>query len=357
MSSKYIQIAAELRANIQKGTYQDTRRLPTEMELAGIYQVNRQTVRRALSVLTKEGLIERHQGSGSYLRDPVRAENCKVIAIVTTYINDYIFPAILQDAESIFAQSGYSTMIFCTYNQVNVEREVLKKILVSHICGLLIEGTKTALPNPNLDLYRQLARRKIPVLFLHATYPEIRDAVCISDDNFDGGYSLTKYLLQKGHKKIAGIFKTDDIQGHDRYAGFLAAFRDFGLPLPDSEVLWYSTEDKKKLLEKADPSEMEYFIKRIMSVHTTATVCYNDEIAAALVALLLKLGTRVPEDMAVVSFDNSSYSNFCPVKITSLAHGAKHIGRIAAEKMIEMLHGKAVYSESLPWSLIEKQSS
>ena len=357
MSSKYVQIAAELRSKISKGIYRDTMRLPTEMELAEVYQVNRQTIRRALSVLEKENLIEKHQGSGSYVKDVAHADSSNSIAIVATYINDYIFPEILQDAESVFAHNGYSTMVFCTHNQVNVEREVLKNVLGSNVCGLLIEGTKTALPNPNLDLYKEFENRNIPVIFLHGTYPSIKNAVCISDNNFNGGYQLTKYLLKKGHTKIAGIFKSDDIQGHDRYFGFLSAFRDAGLPLPDSKVLWYATEDKKQILENKYQPLLEIFIKRMIDQKITAVVCYNDEIAFIVVNLLLSLGVRVPDDMAVVSFDNSSYSDFCRVKITSLAHNSEHIGRVAAERLIDMLHGKPVHSETVPWTLVEKQSS
>lgn len=355
MSSKYTEIAALLRSKVMDGAYQNTKRLPTEMELAETYQVNRQTVRRALAMLTQEGLIERHQGSGSYITDKPPAHG-KIIAILTTYINDYIFPAILQDAQTAFANSGYSTMVYCTHNQVNMEREALKSILSNPVCGLLVEGTKTALPNPNLDLYKQLRDSGVPVVFLHATYSELPDTICVSDDNFHGGYLLTRYLLKKGHTKIAGLFKNDDIQGHDRYFGFLSALRDAGYSLPDSQIFWYSTEEKKQILSSSNPVMLQDFVKSSLS-GVTAVVCYNDEIAFAFINVLLSLGIRVPEDIAVVSFDNSSYSEFCSVKITSLAHGSKHIGRIAAERLIDMLHGNQVQSEAVRWVLVEKESS
>lgn len=355
MSSKYVQIASLLRTKIQEGLYQSTMRLPTEMELSQTYQVNRQTVRRALALLTSEGLIERRQGSGSYVRDSAQAHG-NSIAILTTYINDYIFPSILQDAQTIFARNGYSTMVFCTHDQVNMEREALKDVLNSPVCGLLVEGTRTALPNPNLDLYQQLRESGVPVVFFFGSYAALPGAVCISDDDSQGGYLLTQLLLKKGHQNIAGIFKSDDIQGHDRYFGFLRAFRDAGLPLPDSNVLWYTTEEKNQLLKHHDTSVLEDFIKN-RAKGATAVVCYNDEIAFSLIDFLSASGIRVPEDMAVVSFDNSSYSEFCRVKITSLAHGTKHIGRIAAERLVGMLQGQKMESEVVPWTLVEKESS
>ena len=354
MPSKYIQIAAKLRSQIHEGTYRNTGKLPTEMELADFYHANRQTVRRALAVLAEEGLIERRQGSGSYLRNAASGRDNSV-AILTTSINDYIFPAILQDAQGVFDRNGYSTMLFCTHNQVNMEREILKNILSGSVCGLLVEGTKTALPNPNLDLYRQLDEIGVPIVFLHGSYAALPNAVCISDDNFHGGYLLTDYLIKKGHTKIAGIFKSDDVQGHDRYFGFLSAFRDAGFPLPDSQVLWYTTEEKEQLLHRGGLAKMADFVEQTLE-NATAVVCYNDEIAFSLIGMLRDRKIRVPDDLAVVSFDNSSYSEFCSVRITSLAHGSKHIGRIAAERLVSMLHSEPASSESVPWTLVEKES-
>ena len=80
--------------------------------------------------------------------------------------------------------------------------------------GLLVEGTKTCLPNPNLDLYRQLNGRGIPLVFLNGNYAELTGTVSVLDDNYGGGYALVEYLYNKGHRQIAGIFKSDDIQGH-----------------------------------------------------------------------------------------------------------------------------------------------
>lgn len=350
-----MQIASLLRSQIKQGAYQSTMKLPTEMELSQTFGVNRQTVRRSLALLTKEGMIERRQGSGSYVHDNPAARS-NIISILATYINDYIFPAILQDAQAVLSQSGFSTMVSCTRNQVGVERQILQNILKNPVRGLLVEGTKTALPNPNIDLYEKLSNSGIPVVFLHGSYAAIPDTVCVADDDFQGGKLITDHLIKKGHHKIAGIFKNDDIQGHGRYFGFISALRDAGLPLPDANILWYSTEEKELLIRKKDPILLQHFLKNTIQ-GSTAVVCYNDEIAFVLIRALTAAGIRVPDDVAVVSFDDSSYSELCSIKITSLAHGEKHIGRVAAEKLINLLNGKSAGSESIPWTLVEKQSS
>ena len=165
MTPKYQAIADELRVHIQAGKYVNAQTLPTEFAIAEEYQVSRQTVRQALSVLAKEGLIEKRQGSGSHItrRETETAVPHRSIAVVTTYISDYIFPSILREVENVLSDHNSAPLLFATQNQVSNERKVLNTLLdLTSLDGVLVEGTKTGLPNPNLDLYRRLIDRGSP---------------------------------------------------------------------------------------------------------------------------------------------------------------------------------------------------
>lgn len=355
MAIKYIQLASALRTEIREGVYKATNRLPTEMQLATQYNVSRQTVRQALALLSQEGLIEKRQGSGSHILDASVQITNNNIVVITSYINDYIFPALLQNVQSVLDKSSYSTLVYSTQNQLYREREILHSILQHPVRGMLVEGVKTALPNPNLDLYQRMQKLGIPMVFLHGSYPSL-DAVCVSDDNESGGYQAVQFLIHKGHTRIGGIFKGDDIQGHLRYYGFLSALRDRNLPFPDEQILWYSTEDRQALLEQHQNDWLNRFLQKAGREYT-ALVCYNDEIAHPIIQLLLNQGLRVPEDVAVISFDNSYYSEMGPVQITSLSHNTGKIGRLAAQSLLDLIHGKPTKSQAVDWHLEEKQST
>ncbi len=86
-------------------------------------------------------------------------------------------------------------------------------------------------------------------------------------------------------------------------------------------------------------------------------MCYNDEVAFRLIPLLLSVGIRVPQDVAVASFDNSSLSELSPIKITSLAYDARNIGQVAAQTLLHRIAGQPVQSQTLSWTLVEKDSS
>ena len=353
MAFKYLRLAAELQAEISAGTFPD--KLPTEQALCDAYQVSRQTVRQALEHLVGLGLIEKRQGSGSRVVHR-RSFGTDRIAVVTSYIDDYIFPSVLQDIQRVLVRRNYSTLLFATNNMVSREREILQGLLRQPLGGLIVEGSKTALPNPNLDLYEKLDRTGFPMVFLHGCYRELKNPVCVSDDNFGGGYLAARHLITRGHARIAGIFKSDDIQGHQRYLGYLSAIRDAGLPLADSQVLWYTTEERRFLMDYSHNDMLEHFLQFYLK-DCTAVVCYNDEIADRLIRLLLSKSRRVPEDVAVVSFDNSYYSDLGPVRITSLAHEAHKMGGLAAQLLLDQMAGKPVQSSSISWKLVQKASS
>lgn len=252
--------------------------------------------------------------------------------------------------DEVLSENKYTAVLSATRNRVCNERAILEEILKNPVDGILIEGTKSAMPNPNFDLYEKLIGMGIPVVFFNGYYPTLSGTYSVCADNQAGGAELVRHLIDRGHTKIAGYFKSDDIQGHQRYSGFISELFRSGLIIPDENVFWYTTETKEKLFD--DPEEV---LKRLGE--NTAVVCYNDEVAFGLVKCLLSAGRRVPEDVAVVSFDNSNLSWISQVPITSLSYEDRNIGRIAAQKLVDILDGRDVSSEVLPWTFIQKESS
>lgn len=357
MALKYKEIAAQLRRQILDGVYPAGSLLPTEQQLCVIHEASRQTIRTALQCLADEGLILRRQGSGSRVLDlkelPLPPQ--RTIAIITTNITDYIFPGVLREAEAVLSANNCAALLYATSNQVSQGRRILLDLLAQKkIDGLLVEGTKTALPNPNLDLYRRFQARNIPLVFFHGGYRDLEGSVSILDDNYNGGRQLVEYLASKGHTRIAGLFKNDDLQGHQRYAGFIDALRDLNIPMDDQKIFWYSTENQD-MMNPQSPL-WDSLIMPILR-GCTAVVCYNDLIANPLVEYLTSRNVSIPKQLAVVSFDNSFYSSLSSCRITSLSHGRYNVGRIAAESLMQLFEGKSVQSQTVPWVLMEKESS
>lgn len=337
---KYAELASLLKQGIVNGTYPENSKLPSENTLSNEYSLSRQTVRQAIAVLEKEGLIRSVRGSGTFIKKTyTRKKKTHNIAIVTTYIGEYIFPAILSGIESELSKNNYTSLLMATKNRLDNERHILEELLTKPIDGIIIEGTKTALPNPNLEFYNKIFNAGIPVVFINGYYSNLTNPVYVIADDHDGGVKAVSYLNSKSCTKIAGIFKSDDIQGLNRYSGYVQALSKYDIPISDDRVLWYSTETNK-----ISNSAM----KRILD-GCDGVVCYNDEIAIQ-VSTLQKNG-QISDKIIIVSFDNSTLSSMSPTPIYSLINPKEKIGSIAAAKLLEMIKSNKVESEILPWQL------
>mgnify|MGYP002511913610 FL=1 len=144
------------------------------------------------------------------------------------------------------------------------------------------------------------------------------------------GKKAVEYLIKNGHRSIGGVFKSDDGQGHLRYKGFLSGMLETGIKVKDANVVWLDTEDFLDLDQWAD-----YLFRRLESC--TGVVCYNDEVAYVLSGLCEKRGIAIPDQLSVVSIDNSDLATLAGVKLTSFPHPMEALGRKAAENMISMI--------------------
>ncbi len=142
--------------------------------------------------------------------------------------------------------------------------------------GVIAEPTKSGLPNPNLDLYGKIMERGIPVIFINSFYPQL-EAPYVSLNDKMAGKIVTDYLLQCGHRNIAAVFKGDDGQGHQRYAGYLEALMEAGIRIDDRRIIWIDTE----MLTDFGQSE-SWMLQRLEGC--TACVCYNDLVASRLIS-------------------------------------------------------------------------
>lgn len=329
---KYISLVNWIRGKISTRELHPGDKLYSENELSEMFGLSRQTVRHAIGILESEGLVERIRGSGTYIgsrRGSIR-KRMRNIAVISTYVDGYIFPRTLRGIVQTLSGEGYMTQIAFTNNRVDNERKILEGILEKdNVDGVIVEATKSALPNPNLEYYRELQKRQIALLFFNCRYPEL-DAPIIAMDDVRIAENAVQYLLAQGHRKIGGIFKADDGQGRLRYAGYLNVLLNAGLGVDDRKILWIDTEDQKDL------RNIRNSVLRRMT-DCTAVFCYNDEVAFGLVELLQKEGFRVPGQLSIVSIDGSELSLLSEPQITSVPYPMEELGRRTAENMLRLI--------------------
>ena len=350
--TKYGDLIHYLENLIAEGKLNAGDRLPSENELTERFGISRQTVRKAIELLEEQGTVRRVRGSGTYVSFDRREnlERRNRIAVMTTYVESYIFPKTIQGIEKILFERGYSVQISFTNNTLEREKNVLTDLINrDDVAGIIVEGTKSGLPNPNLYLYRQLMNRKIPIVFINTFYPELA-VPHVSLNDVKAAETAVNYLIGKGHENIGAILKLDDGQGRLRYLGYLKAMEAAGLPVTDSRLVWIDTDESKQLNYCRDK-----ILNRVEEC--SALFCYNDQIAFQLIRMLGERGIRVPEDVSVISVDDSDLALHSEVQITSLPHPKEKLGAKAAEVLLDMIEGKkSANTVEFDTRVVERQS-
>jgi len=335
---KYSQLKEHLKKQIRQGDIGYGQQLASENILAKQFRMSRQTVRQAFGDLENEGWIQREQGRGTFCIYQDKAASAVVgrnIAVLATYISEYIFPTLIRGIEEVLSAAGYTLVLANTNNDKNKEAQCLENVLNQDIAGLIIEPTKSSQVNINLKYFKEFDQRRIPYIMLHAFFSDLEPAYIMMDD-YQGGYLATQYLIQMGHREIAAIFKCDDLQGVNRQTGFIAAMNNYHISVRPEFLGNYQTE---QLLSY--PYQFTQMLLQNKS-KPTAILCYNDQIALKVMEAIRNQGLKIPDDISIIGYDDSSLAIASEVKLTTVKHPKAEMGRQAARFIIDMVEGRAL---------------
>lgn len=336
MKSKYMYIKEHIISKIGSGEWKPDETIPSENELSKKFNMSRHTIRRALSDLAAEGIVIKVQGKGTY---PRRLK--KIIGVMMTYLDEYIFPEIIEGIGQELDNYDYEIILRYTNNTYEKEKSSLEYFLDQNMAGLLLEPSKNAYESPNLALYKKIDEKRMPSILIHGIFPGYDHSYIIEDD-FKAGYIATEHLIENGHKKIACIFKNDETQGIDRYRGYTRAMDKAGLEYTKNGTIFFTTENRDDLFFK----DQEKILLELTKTHT-ALIAYNDQLAIRVMEVLANNGVSIPEEFSVISFDDSEAAARNSIKLTSVAHPKNELGRTAARELISLIKGNKEHSKTI----------
>ncbi|YCA44748.1 GntR family transcriptional regulator [Bacillus sp. JZ8] len=357
MQPKYKTVKDEIKSWLMSDKFSPHDKLPTETQLMEKFHVSRHTIRRAIGDLEVEHYLYRIQGGGMYVanwREKQETQTLtKTIAVLTTHIADYIFPSIIVGIEKVLSEHSFSLLLSSTHHDILLERKSLENLLSHPIEGIIVEPTKSSYPSQNIGFYKNLEKSNVPCVMIHSTYQDTNFPSLTMDDT-KGGYMATEHLLSLGHRKILGIFKTDDHQGLKRMNGFISAYQQNpSLAVPGDFITYGTNEEKKELPQRIKASLTS-------SNRPTGIVCYNDQVALTVMSIAKELGLSIPEDLSVVGYDDSQVAKIVDVKLTTIKHPKEQMGIDAANMILKLIEApltKKVESIVYPPELVIREST
>lgn len=172
----------------------------------------------------------------------------------------------------------------------------------------------------------KLSKVQIPLIFVDF-YDNRYNIDSINSDSYNGGYIITDYLVEMGHKKI-GFFGTLNATSsiNDRYLGYMKCIMENQLEFREDWVIG-DRDERGILYSKINfPAEMP-----------TAFVCNCDETAFRVISALKSKGIRVPEDISVVGYDNYTVSSICIPTITTVEVDLDKMAEVSVDTMAKKL--------------------
>lgn len=310
----------------------------TIYDIARKLKISTATVSRALKddpvVSKKTRRIVREQAEQMGYRSNLFARNLRqkqthTIGVLVHELRSTFITSVVAGIEKVATAAGYDLIIAHSAESRVREAAGAHNLFHKRVDGLI---ASLAFDTKDLEHFRPFKDKGIPVVFFDRVEPDAGYPTVVID-NYKGGYAATAHLAEQGCRRIAHV--TSNLNRNvyaQRFRGYRDALRDHGLAY-DEELLVLGDLDEEagvesalRLLECAQRPDGIFFT--------------NDFVAAVSMRTLRSKGIRIPEDMAVVGFNNDAISKLIEPALTTVNYPGQDMGEIAALHLVNHLKGQ-----------------
>lgn len=201
------------------------------------------------------------------------------------------------------------------------------------------------------QIVADLRRQNMPVVLLNNAL-DMEDLLCVTTDQYGGAVLAMRHLIERGHRRIGLI--AGNFSPHvyiSRYNGYCDVLKEHNC---DVDACLVRTIEPT--VEQAIESTNSLLA---MEDRPTALFCTNDTIAIGAMKSALRAGLRIPEDIAIIGYDDSENSRMVEPELTTIRVDKAAMGRIAAERLIAQIEGEKPCKENIQTSveLVIRQST
>ncbi|HOZ76383.1 MAG TPA: LacI family DNA-binding transcriptional regulator [Ferruginibacter sp.] len=284
--------------------------------------IKKSTTKRILD--KAEELGYRHNNFASNLRK----QKSHTIGVLLHELNSNFITSVLAGIENVTREAGYDIIIAHSGESYDKEIANVTNLFHKRVDGLIASlafGTK------NLDHFKLFFEKKIPVIFFDRVDENSENTHVIIDNN-RCGYLATQHLIEQGCKRI--VMLTADLKRNvyeQRHRGYKDALYDAGIEYNKNLVM------VKDLSEESAIEAAHAILK--MKPRPDGLFVTNDFIAAVCMQELKRNGMKVPEDIAIVGFNNDAISKIIEPQLSTIDYPGKDMGEITARNLIGHLKG------------------
>ena len=285
--------------------------------------VSPETRRRVENAISELGYVPSRLARG------LSAQRTGTLAVIVPDVANPFFTLIVRGAEDVARRAGYRVILCDTRADLGVEREVIEEMIAHRVEGILIAPVS----DRSREHLRRLARFAVPFVLVDRTVPGV-DADVVLGDSAEGGRRLVEHLVSLGHRRIGLIVENDEVStARDRRRGYEAALRTAGLPL-----------DPALVVEAAvDPDGGYEGMRRLLALDEPPTGVFtvNNLVGLGAIEAVRAAGLEVPDDIALVCFDDIEYASRLYPFLTVMEQPAETFGTLSAQLLLERIERRA----------------
>lgn len=276
----------------------------------------------------------------------LRSKQTNTIALVLTDITNPFWTTVARGVEDASSEGGFS-VILCNTDESDVKQDAyVRNLLQRQVDGFLLVPSTNSVGALSL-----MRKQEVPVVVLDRQVPFEVDTV--RSDSVTGAAMLTRHLLDLGHTRIAILTGPRHVStAEDRVEGYLSALKDAGIT-KDHNLICYGA------FSQDGGYEMSQNILAL-TPRPTAIFAGNNFIAVGVLRAFREAGLHIPEDMALVAFDDLPPTYVIDPFLTVAAQSAYEMGQIATRLLLKRMEGTSsdIYQQILlPTHLIIRKSS
>ena len=249
-----------------------------------------------------------------------------LIGVLVPEIQHHFFASAISGMEEVAQKHGY-VLLVCQSNE-KYEREVMntRALMGNRVAGMLVSVSQTTKSDEHFRWFLKSGGR---IVFFDRIM-DIPNTIKVIVDDRTGGYKATKYLIEKGRRRIAHIGGTNNLLiSNERYRGYVRALEEAGLPFDENLVIWAGFQ------ERNGEEAMETILKR--GKPPDAIFAVNDPAALGAMTVLKRNGFKIPEDVSVVGFSNNPIAAFVDPPLTTIEQPAYEMGMEAIKALLEQI--------------------
>jgi LacI family transcriptional regulator len=258
----------------------------------------------------------------------LRMQKTHTIGIIVHELKSQFISSVLSGIEKVMTEAGYDLIIGHSSETYRKEAANAHNLFHKRVDGLI---ASLAFDTTDLDHFDPFVKKGIPVVFFDRV-EDLSFGTRVVIDNVRAGYEATSHLAAQGCRRIAHITANLGRNVYaGRFKGYQQALSDFGLPY-DPDLLFVNDLSEASALRTA---------RQILSreIRPDGAFITNDFFAAVFLQTLKEEGVRVPEDLAIVGFNNDAISKIIHPKLTTINYPGEEMGEQAARSLLEQLSG------------------